>query len=245
MVETRHQTRLLAVLRDEGPMSRVELGERFELPRAKLTGEVARLVDAGLVGDRWPGRQPGRPTVHSGPLGRRSRFLGVDVGATSVTVAVTDARCEVLAHTETEDCLCAKVPCRCSGGSPARRRGARQGARQALGAGIGLPGPVSFRRGHAGRAADHARAGTAFRCATSCPALGLPGHSGQRRQRDGAGERHAGVARSPDDLIFVKIGTGIGCGIVLGGKVYRGVAGTAGRHRPHPARRLRPDLRLR
>ena len=42
------------------------------------------------------------------------------------------------------------------------------------------------------------------------------------------GERHAGVARSIDDLVFVKIGTGIGCGIVFGGKVYRGVAGTAG-----------------
>jgi predicted NBD/HSP70 family sugar kinase len=42
------------------------------------------------------------------------------------------------------------------------------------------------------------------------------------------GERHAGVARSLEDLIFVKVGTGIGCGIVLGGRVYRGVAGTAG-----------------
>jgi predicted NBD/HSP70 family sugar kinase len=42
------------------------------------------------------------------------------------------------------------------------------------------------------------------------------------------GERHAGVARSLDDLIFVKIGTGIGCGIVVGGRVYRGVAGSAG-----------------
>lgn len=30
MVETRHQTQLLTLLRDEGPMSRVELGERLE-----------------------------------------------------------------------------------------------------------------------------------------------------------------------------------------------------------------------
>ena len=37
------------------------------------------------------------------------------------------------------------------------------------------------------------------------------------------GEKHAGLARSVDDFLFVKIGTGIGCGIVVAGEVYRGV----------------------
>jgi predicted NBD/HSP70 family sugar kinase len=42
------------------------------------------------------------------------------------------------------------------------------------------------------------------------------------------GERHGGVAHSVDDFLFVKIGTGIGCGIFLGGDVYRGTDGCAG-----------------
>jgi predicted NBD/HSP70 family sugar kinase len=42
------------------------------------------------------------------------------------------------------------------------------------------------------------------------------------------GEKHAGIARSVEDFLFVKIGTGIGCGIVVGGQVYRGVSGSAG-----------------
>ena len=42
------------------------------------------------------------------------------------------------------------------------------------------------------------------------------------------GEKHAGLARSVDDFLFVKLGTGIGCGIVVGGEVYRGVSGSAG-----------------
>jgi predicted NBD/HSP70 family sugar kinase len=42
------------------------------------------------------------------------------------------------------------------------------------------------------------------------------------------GERHGGVAHSVDDFLFVKIGTGIGCGIHLAGSVYRGVDGCAG-----------------
>jgi predicted NBD/HSP70 family sugar kinase len=42
------------------------------------------------------------------------------------------------------------------------------------------------------------------------------------------GEQHAGVARSVNDFLCIKIGTGIGCGIVVGGHVHRGVTGSAG-----------------
>jgi predicted NBD/HSP70 family sugar kinase len=42
------------------------------------------------------------------------------------------------------------------------------------------------------------------------------------------GEKHSGLAKSVDDFLFVKLGTGIGCGIVVGGEVYRGVSGSAG-----------------
>jgi predicted NBD/HSP70 family sugar kinase len=42
------------------------------------------------------------------------------------------------------------------------------------------------------------------------------------------GEQHAGVAKGAQDFLFVKIGTGIGCGIVIEGELYRGVNGCAG-----------------
>jgi predicted NBD/HSP70 family sugar kinase len=42
------------------------------------------------------------------------------------------------------------------------------------------------------------------------------------------GEQHSGVAKSARDFLFVKIGTGIGCGIVVGGRPYRGVDGCGG-----------------
>lgn len=34
------------------------------------------------------------------------------------------------------------------------------------------------------------------------------------------GEQHAGVARQARDFLFVKIGTGIGCGIVVDRQPY-------------------------
>ena len=42
------------------------------------------------------------------------------------------------------------------------------------------------------------------------------------------GERYGGVAHSVDNLLFVKIGTGVGCGIHINGEVYRGPDGCAG-----------------
>lgn len=42
------------------------------------------------------------------------------------------------------------------------------------------------------------------------------------------GEGYRGVARSVADFLFIKLGSGIGCGVHLGGDVYRGNDGSAG-----------------
>jgi glucokinase-like ROK family protein len=228
MIETRHQTKLLALLRDEGPLSRVELGERLELPRARVAAEVTRLGEFGLVEVAGPSASRGGRRSTLVRLAEDLRILGVDVGATSVSVAVTDASCEVLAFT-VEDCdvrqgphtvlsRIAELAEKVRGEAPGRL----------FAAGIGLPGPVSFAEGMAvappimpgwDRFSVRDHLGGVLHCPVAVDndvnAMAM-------------GERHAGVARSLDDLVFVKIGTGIGCGIVIGGKVYRGVAGTAG-----------------
>src|ERR1044072_8268676 len=146
-VRSRHQSRLLELLRDEGPLSRVALGERLDLPRAKLAGELSRLIDTGLV-------EVGGPAASRG--GRRStlvhladdlRFIAVDVGATSVAVAVTDGRCEVLAN-QREDCDVRVGPIQVLGRViDLADRVLEKPPGRLIGAGIGLPGPVSFRDG--------------------------------------------------------------------------------------------------
>ena len=51
--------RMLRLLRDEGPLSRAELGDRLELPRPRLLAELDRLVAAGLRPRGRAGRSPG------------------------------------------------------------------------------------------------------------------------------------------------------------------------------------------
>ena len=96
------------------------------------------------------------------------------------------------------------------------------------GAGVGVPGPVSFRDGVP--VAPPIMPGWDQFPVRSVLSqhLGCPVVVDNDVNIMALGEMHAGLARSVDDLLFVKIGTGIGCGIVVDGQVYRGASGSAG-----------------
>ncbi|GAA3387816.1 ROK family transcriptional regulator [Cryptosporangium minutisporangium] len=223
------QSQILLTLRDEGPVSRAELGDRLELPRARLAAELSRLTELGLARDGGPAASRGGRRSTMVELDPELRFVGVDLGVTSVTLEVTDASLEPVASVEEEidirrgpeavldriDDLVAKL--RADGHLT-----------RLAGIGLGVPGPVSFRDG----------------VPVSPPIMPgwdrypvreeLAGRHGCPVVVDNdvnimvVGERRGGVARSVDDLLFVKVGTGIGCGIVVRGQVYRGVDGCAG-----------------
>ncbi|MFC8013435.1 ROK family protein, partial [Streptomyces cinereoruber] len=96
------------------------------------------------------------------------------------------------------------------------------------GAGIGVPGPVRFPEGvPVAPPIMPGWDGFPVREALS-QELGCPVMVDNDVNLMAMGERHAGVARSVDDFLCVKIGTGIGCGIVVGGRVHRGATGSAG-----------------
>jgi glucokinase-like ROK family protein len=96
------------------------------------------------------------------------------------------------------------------------------------GIGIGVPGPVQFSTGR-----------------PVVPPI-MPGWDGypireRFAQRFGVpvwvdndvnamvlGERHAGLAQGHANVIFIKIGTGIGAGIISDGAIHRGAQGSAG-----------------
>ncbi|WP_431962353.1 ROK family protein [Actinacidiphila sp. bgisy160] len=224
-----HQARVLRLLRDAGPQSRAVLGDQVELSRSKLAVEVDRLLETGLVvPDGLAASRGGRPS-HNVRLAPSLRFLGVDIGATSVDVAVTNAELEVLGHRTVpfdvregpvavfEQVLVMAAELRAAGT-----------AESFDGAGIGVPGPVRFPDGvPVAPPIMPGWDGFPVREAMS-QELGCPVLVDNDVNLMALGEQHAGVARSVRDFLFVKIGTGIGCGIVVGGQVYRGVNGSAG-----------------
>ncbi|GAA2416161.1 ROK family transcriptional regulator [Streptomyces glaucosporus] len=224
-----HQARLLRLLRDGGPNSRAQLGDLVDLSRSKLAVEIDRLLETGLVvADGLAASRGGRRS-HNIRLAPGLRFLGIDIGATSVDVAVTNAELEILGHLnqpmDVREGPVAVFEQVLSMAAKLRATGVAEGFD---GAGIGVPGPVRFPEGvPVAPPIMPGWDGFPVREALS-QELGCPVMVDNDVNLMALGEQHAGVARSVQDFLCVKIGTGVGCGIVAGGEVYRGATGSAG-----------------
>jgi len=221
--------RLLALLRDAGPLSRAELADRLQVPRPRLQAELDALLATDLVRDGGPAASRGGRRSTLVELNPGVRFAAVDLGASSIDVEITDGRLEPVAA--------AQEPADIRTGPQAILRRvnellakfAADGAYTRLhGIGIGVPGPVSFREGVPVSPPimpgwDRYPVRELLGRAHGCPVV-----VDNDVNIMAIGERYGGVARSVDNLLFVKIGTGIGCGIYLHGEVYRGTDGCAG-----------------
>ncbi|WP_433828922.1 ROK family protein [Actinoplanes sp. CA-015351] len=221
--------RLLRLLRDQGPVSRAELGDRLELSRPRLLAEVERLVAAEMIVEAGMAASRGGRRSTLVELHPRLRFAAVDLGATSINVEVTNGRLEPLAaYQEAADirsgprAILLRV-------NELLAKARTDGVYDRLDAvGIGVPGPVSFRDGVPVSPPimpgwDRYPVRELLTQEYGCPAV-----VDNDVNIMAIGERHGGVAHSVDDFLFVKIGTGVGCGIHLNGGVFRGVDGCAG-----------------
>ena len=227
--ESPMQARILARLRDDGPTSKVQLADRLAVSRTTIAVEVARLVELGLAQDAGPAASRGGRRSTMVDLAADIRFLGVAVGATGLSVGVTDGRLGLLAVRE-RACDIRQGPevVLATALEVAREVLAEAGVDRPMGAGIAVPGPVDFHRGvPVSPPIMPGWDGYPVRDALSRE-LGCPVVLDNDVNVLAVGEQHAGVARSVDDFLYVKIGTGIGCGIVIDGELYRGVDGCAG-----------------
>ncbi len=223
------QARLLAQLRDDGPLSRVQLADKLQVSRTTIAAEVTRLAELGLVQEvgRAASRGGRRSTLVD--LADDIRFVGIAIGATGIAVGVTDGRLAVLG-TRRRDCDIRSGPevVLAAALEEVRALLGEHGVEQVLGAGVGVPGPVDFHRGiSVSPPIMPGWDGYPVRDAVSRE-LGCPVVLDNDVNVLAVGEQHSGVARSAEDFLYVKIGTGIGCGIVVEGELYRGVDGCAG-----------------
>lgn len=227
--ENRSQARILALLRDDGPLSRAQLGERLEVSRTTIASEVGRLVELGLVEEGGPAASRGGRRSTLVDLAGDLRFVGISIGATGLSVAVTDGRLSVLGmRSAPSDVRRGPEAVLAQALDEVRGLVEQLGVERLVGAGVGVPGPVDFDRGvpmsppiMPGWDAYPVRDTLAREL--SCPVV-LDNDVNVMA----LGELQAGVARSATDYLFVKIGTGIGCGIIAGGRLFRGVDGCAG-----------------
>lgn len=221
---------LFQLLRDGRPRTRAELALVTGLSRSTVAAKVDQLLNSGLVVSAGEASSSGgRPPARFAFSANARVVLAVDIGAGHIRVALTDLDGKVV-NEERARLAVSEGPEPVLGAvldSSQRLLHATPSLTRLAGVGIGLPGPVEHSTGRPVR-----------------PPI-MPGWDGfdvvgfvQRTlpvpvlvDNDvnimALGER-AAFWPEVDDLLFVKVATGIGAGIISFGQLQRGADGTAG-----------------
>ena len=222
---------LFQLLRDGVPRTRAELAVIAGLARSTVGLRVDELLGLGLVrivGDAVS--SGGRPAYRFALDPNARLILAVDCGARHQSVAITDLASSVLASDrqrrpiaddpravlehvlETATTLLAELGREWS---------------EVVAVGIGLPGPVEHATGKPVQPPIMPGWDGFDVPAWIDERLGIPALVDNDVNIMAIGERTVALP-GVDDLLFVKVATGIGAGVVSGGMLQRGARGTAG-----------------
>jgi predicted NBD/HSP70 family sugar kinase len=218
-----------------GPASQAALGAATGLSRPTVTAALTRLADRGLAemihaqDDTPPAA--GRRAHRYRLTARAGHAVGVDIGRRHITVVIMDAGHRQVTRLDSKISGDAGTDPR-----PAFRQAADQvrmalgqagDVSRVLGIAFGLPVPLTRDGLVAGGTLLPAWARVDPRQELAALLPGLAVQVGNDAALGALGEYLFGWGEGKRDLTYVKLGTGIGGGMVLGGRLHRGSSGLA------------------
>ncbi|WP_051324872.1 ROK family transcriptional regulator [Candidatus Solirubrobacter pratensis] len=227
-----NRLRVVDELRLRGSASRGEIAAATGLSRTTVTTLVADLQQRGLVIE-IPGERHarGRPPLHLRLDALAGAALGVDFGHRHVRVAVADLSSTVLEERRVElDVDGSAAAALDVAAALSLELLARAGIDPArvVGAGMGLPGPLDARTARVGSAMI-LRGWAGLHAARELERrLGVPVSVDNDANLGALAETSLGAGRGMRDVIYVKVSSGIGAGLVAGGRLHHGATGIAG-----------------
>lgn len=224
------QSEIFQILRDGKSRTRSELATLTGLARSTVAARVDALVRTGLISTVANAASTGgRPSRQFAFDGTNQGVLGVDIGATHVHIGLSDLRGELLLDTQVllavsegpETVLGWVIE---QGHKLVKEHGIPDFLRAV---GVGLPGPVEHTTGQPVDPPIMPGWDRFDVPGVLTEAFGVPVLVDNDVNVMAVGERNV---RWPDvdDLLFVKVSTGIGAGVIAGGRVHRGAQGIAG-----------------
>jgi predicted NBD/HSP70 family sugar kinase len=232
----RELNRLLILngVRATGPITRVAVAHRTGLSRTTVSSIVEELLADNLL---FEGQ-----TVEAAPTGgRRATLLhfnaeagyviGVDLGRSHLTLLMTNLAGQIVARRSGPfDASLGPDICLQQLIAHLMDFAAEQqiGWHQIIGVGLGIPGPMDAASRMLVRPPrmpgwDQFDIRSVMERACKVPIyLDNDANMGAR------GESQYGAGRNVENMAYVKVATGIGCGLIVNGDIYRGSGGTAG-----------------
>ncbi|MBI5302528.1 MAG: ROK family transcriptional regulator [Chloroflexi bacterium] len=222
---------ILDCLRLNAPLSRAAISSRTGLNRSTVSSIVSALVRDGLVREtEFQKDKLGRPglLLELSPDGACA--IGVQLGVDFISIMLADFVAKPIwrKRVAIDSTLKQSAIIKRAGDliqealAQARRRKSRP-----LGIGVGVPGLVNLQQGTIAFAPNLGWSEVPFR-EIFVKRFGMPVFVENDANASALGEYYFGIARQVNDFIFLTADVGIGAGVILGGKLFRGNRGYAG-----------------
>jgi glucokinase-like ROK family protein len=229
-VRRRNRAIILDALRTNQTLSRAGLASATRLNPSTVSSIINELINEKLVREtdliRPATGRPGR-LVELNPLGGCS--VGVEINVDYVMVILTDFTANILLRArralqpaDSQELILDRVERLIS---QALVEGQSSGLRP-LGIGVGLPGLVSFPSGEL-KLAPNLRWKNIPLQKLWVEKFALPVYVENEANAAALGEFYFGAAQGVDNFIYLSAGIGLGGGVILNGKLFRGSRGYA------------------
>jgi len=229
IVKKENKSLVLETIKDGYPISRAEIANQTGLNKGTVSSLVNELIEEQLIFESGPGESSG---------GRRPVMLlfnqvtgyaiGIDVGVNYILGVLTDLQGEIFTerlvkyHDLPYEDILEKIMSMIDelmASAPASPYGI-------VGIGIGVPGVVN----NEGKILLAPNLGwTNIDLKTQIEdKYGVPVIIENEANAGAYGEKKLGAGRNYENIIYVSVGIGIGVGLILNGRLYKGVNGFAG-----------------
>jgi N-acetylglucosamine repressor len=231
-MKLKNQLAILRSIREDGPISRVDIKEKTRLSWGTVTTSTKELLDGGIIAEigavtTGVGRRPVELDLNRGD----NFVLGLQLGSILVRAVLMDVKGTVVDELD--------VPVDARGTSPeilsclldtGRRILRKHAISRTLLAGVGIaaPGAVDFSTGVCLYAPHHPHLKDVPLKKKFEQAFGVPCFVDHDFNCFVLSEQLFGYGRGVDSFICVLVGNGMAAGIVLNGEVYRGADSLAG-----------------
>ncbi|MBN1303245.1 MAG: ROK family transcriptional regulator [Anaerolineales bacterium] len=222
---------ILNHLRLHSPISRAELAAMTKLNRSTVSNIVNSLLEQNLVQEMDAmDSKIGRPGIALALKPQGGAILGIEIGVGFISIILTDfvanilwrERVEIAPSEKQETILIEAEKLIEAALSMAGDQGLR-----ALGIGLGLPGLVNTRQGVLDFAPNLGWHNVHLRTMWE-QRFALPVYLENEANLAALGEYYYGVAQNVDNFIYISSGVGLGGGLIINGKLFKGRDGFAG-----------------
>ncbi|TDD80330.1 ROK family transcriptional regulator [Actinomadura darangshiensis] len=229
--------RVIAAVRAHGAVTRADLERTTELSRATVAALVARLIDDGTLrelpaaGETRPGAGPGRPPARLVLTESAGLVAGIAFSHGDLRVAAATLSGDVIAERHVHLVVDNSVAAALDSAADNFRAVLDESGHTEEDVScvvVGLPAPLDRRTGRV--MVNNVLPGWV----DLDPTGGLEGRVHRPVFLENAvnlgvlGEMTYGAGAGLRDLVFVKVSTGVGAGLIFDGRLYRGTTGYAG-----------------